>query len=81
MLVRMWSMENTPPLLVGLQTYTITVEINLLDSQKIGNSSTLRPIYITHEHITKTCSSIPQGHVLNYFHSSFIHKSQKMETT
>jgi hypothetical protein len=29
MLRRMWSKENTPPLLVGAQTSTTTLEINL----------------------------------------------------
>jgi hypothetical protein len=35
MLVRMWKRVNTPPLLVRLQTYIITVEINLVVSQKL----------------------------------------------
>jgi hypothetical protein len=40
MLVRKWSKGNTPPLLVGLQTGTIILEINLAVPQKTGNSST-----------------------------------------
>ena len=35
-----WRKRNTPPLLVGLQTGTATLEINLEVSQKIGNRST-----------------------------------------
>jgi hypothetical protein len=35
MLARMWSKGNTPPLLVGVHTYRITLEINLTVSQKI----------------------------------------------
>lgn len=37
MVARVWS---TPPLLVGLQTGTTTMAINLVISQEIGNSST-----------------------------------------
>jgi hypothetical protein len=40
MLARMWRKMNTPPLMVGLQTGTTTLEINLVVPQKIGNSST-----------------------------------------
>ena len=32
-------------------------------------------------HISKRCSTIPQEYFLNYVHSSFIHDSQKLETT
>ena len=34
MLARMWSKGITPPLLVGVQTVTVTLEINLAVSQK-----------------------------------------------
>jgi hypothetical protein len=44
MLVRMWRKRNTPPLLVGLQTGTTTLEINLEVPQKIGNRSTRFPV-------------------------------------
>jgi hypothetical protein len=47
MLARMWRIGNTPPWLVGMQTYTSTLEINLVISQKIGNSSISRPSYKT----------------------------------
>jgi hypothetical protein len=40
MLVRMWRKRNTPPLLVGLQAFKTTLEINLVVPQKIGHSST-----------------------------------------
>ena len=36
MLARMWRKRNTPPLLVGLQACTTTLEISLAISQKIG---------------------------------------------
>ena len=40
MLVRMWRKRNTPPLLVGLQACTTTLEISLAFSQKIGHGTT-----------------------------------------
>jgi hypothetical protein len=36
MLERMWRKTNTPPLLVGLQAGTTTLEINLAVPQKTG---------------------------------------------
>jgi hypothetical protein len=36
----MWRKRNTPSLLVGLQTGTTTLEINLEVHQKVGNRST-----------------------------------------
>jgi hypothetical protein len=40
MFTRMWRKRNTPPLLVGLQTGTTTLEINLEVPQKIGSRAT-----------------------------------------
>jgi hypothetical protein len=40
MLVRMWRKRNTPPLLVGLQACTTTLDISLVVPQKIGHSTT-----------------------------------------
>ena len=45
MLMRMQRNGDTPPLLVGLQTCTITLEINLVGSQKIGNSFFILDIF------------------------------------
>jgi hypothetical protein len=59
-LARMCSKGNTHPLLVGIQTWTTTLEINLEVSQKIGTSSTSRHIYIVPGHITKRFSTTPQ---------------------
>ena len=42
MLARMRRKNNTPPLLVGLQTGTTTLEISLAVPQKIGHSTTGR---------------------------------------
>ena len=40
MLAMMWRKMNTPPLLVGLQTCTTTLEISLAVPQIIGHSTT-----------------------------------------
>jgi hypothetical protein len=78
-LIKVWSKGNTPLLLVGVQTYTCTVilEINLMVSQKIGNRSTSRPSW----HVPKGCSTIPHRLLFSHVHSSFICKHQKQETT
>jgi Trk-type K+ transport system membrane component len=47
MLVRLWSKGNTLLLLVGVQTSTTTLEINLAVFKKVGNSSTSRTSYTT----------------------------------
>jgi hypothetical protein len=39
-MARMWRKRNIPPLLVGLQNCTITLEINMAVTQKSVNSST-----------------------------------------
>jgi hypothetical protein len=49
-------------------------------SQKIGNSSTSKPSCTTPGQSSKRRSTIPQGHLLNYLHGSFICNSQKLET-
>jgi hypothetical protein len=53
MLERMWGKRNTPPLMVGLQTGTVTLEINLEVPQKIGKRSTRRPSNTTLVNIPK----------------------------
>jgi hypothetical protein len=70
------SKGHTPPLLVGMQTCTATLEINSAASQKIGNSSTSRLSYTASGHKPKRCPTIPQGHLLNYAHSNFTHNSR-----
>ena len=58
-----------------------TLGINTAISQKIQSQPTLRSSNTTLGHIPKGCSIIPQGYLLNYVHSSFIHDSQNLETT
>ena len=74
-------LRHCPPLLVGMQTCTTTLEINLAGSQETGNSSTSKPSNMTPGNILKRCPTIPQGHLLKYVHSSFIHNSQKLGKT
>ena len=50
MLEMRWSKRNTPPLLVGMQTYTTTLEISMVISQKIVNQPTSRPSNTTLGH-------------------------------
>jgi hypothetical protein len=45
MLARMRCKRNTPPLLMGKQICTTTMEINRAFPQKTGNPSTSRPLY------------------------------------
>ena len=56
MLVRMWSKGNSPPLLLGLQICTSTVEMKLAVFLKTENSPTSRPSYAAPGHIHKRCS-------------------------
>jgi hypothetical protein len=67
-----WKRENTPPLLVRVQTGITTLEINLAVSQKIGNNSTPLPNYSTLGHIPKRCPIIYTTKILKYVHSCFI---------
>ncbi|KAL6038710.1 hypothetical protein STEG23_033145 [Scotinomys teguina] len=81
MLERIWSKRNTPPVLVEMQIGTTTLESSMANPQKIGNHSSSRPSHTTLGHIPKECPVIPQGHMLNYVHSSIICNSQNLETT
>jgi len=42
MLARMWNKRKTPPLLVGMQSCTASLEINMAVSQKMEDRSTSR---------------------------------------
>ena len=77
MLAKMWSKQNTLSLLVEVQTCT-----NLAVSLKGWNSSTSRPSYTTPGHtIQNMLHNSTKTLLFNYVHSSFIHNSQKLETT
>ena len=53
-------------LLVGVQAGTAPSAINMAISQKISKQPSSRPSNTTFEYISKGCSTVPQGHVLNY---------------
>ena len=74
-------MLGTPPMLVGVQTGTAALEISMMISQEIRKQPSSRPSNITFGYISKGCSIVLQGHVLNYVHSSFVCHSQNLETT
>jgi len=71
---------NTPQLLVGVQTCTVILEINLMGSQKTGNSSTSRFSYTTLGSTSKRFPTTPQGHLLFDIYSIFIYNSPKLKT-
>jgi hypothetical protein len=54
---RMWRKRNTPPLLVGLQACTTTLEIFLVAPQKIGHSTTRGSHNTSPGHIYRRCSN------------------------
>ena len=62
MLARLQRKENIPQLLVGEQTYTTTVEINMIVPQKFRIRSALTPSHTILVHIPKRYSILPQGH-------------------
>ena len=62
----------TPPLLVGIQTCTVILKINMVVPHRIGNQFTSRSSDIILGHKPKGCSIIPQEHLLTYVHSSYI---------
>ena len=54
---------NTSPLLVGVQTGIVALDISMVISQKIRKQSTSRPSNNTSGYIPKGCSILPQGHM------------------
>jgi hypothetical protein len=55
MLARMWRKRNTPPLLVGVQACTTTLEISLAVPQKTGHSTTGGSSNTSPGHISRRC--------------------------
>lgn len=47
---------ETPSLLLGVQTFTATLEINIVVSLKTGNQTTSSSSFTSLEHIPKGCS-------------------------
>jgi hypothetical protein len=79
MLVRMWRKRNTSLLLVGLQTDTTTLDINLEVPQKMDlpEDPEIPPL----GNIPKRCPAMSQGHVFHYVHTGLVCDSQKLETS
>ena len=77
MLERLWGKGNTPALLVGVQAGTTPLDVSVAISQKIKKQPSSRPSNNTFGYI---CSIVPQGHVLNYVHSSIVYYRQNLET-
>ena len=78
MLVRIWRKRNTPSLLVGLQTGTAPLKINLVVLRKLEIVLLEDPAILTItqkmlQHITKTDAS--------YVYNNLIYNNQKLETT
>ena len=81
MLERLWRKGNTPALLVGMQAGIAPLDVSVVISQKIRKQPSSRSSNITFGYISKGCSIVPQGHVLNYVHSSIVCYSHNLETT
>ena len=81
MLERLWGKGNTSALLVGIQAGITPLDVSVAISQKIRKQPSSRPSNTTFGYISKGCSIVPQGHVFNYVHSSFVCHSQNLETT
>jgi hypothetical protein len=57
MLARMWRKRNIPPLLVGLQACTTTLEISVEVPQKTGHSTAGESHNLSPGHISRRCSN------------------------
>jgi hypothetical protein len=57
MLARMWRKGDTPPLLLGSQAGTNTLEISLVVPQKFGHSTTRKSRNTYLGHISRRCSN------------------------
>ena len=68
-------------LLVGMQDGTAPLDVSVEISQKIRKRPSSRASHTTFGYISKGCSIVPQGCVLNYVQSSFVCHSQNLETT
>ena len=79
MLARMWRKRNTPPLLVGLQACTTTLEISLVVPQKIGHITTGGSSNTSPGHISRRCPNSLEGYMLHYVHSRLIYNILKLE--
>ena len=63
---------KTPLLLVGVQTCTVIMNINMEFPQKVGNWFTSRTSFTTLGNTPKVCSIQPQGHLVMFIEISSI---------
>jgi hypothetical protein len=76
----MWSKENTPPLLVGVLTFSSQYEY-----QYGCSSENWESIYLSTQlchswtYAQRTLFTLLQGHLLRYVHGGLIHNFQKSE--
>ena len=80
MLERLWGKGNAPALLLGVQVGITPLDISVAISQKIRKQHSSRSSNTTFGYKLKRCSTVPQGHVLNYVYSSIVCHSQNLET-
>jgi hypothetical protein len=72
MLARRWSKWNSPPLLMGVQTCTTTLEINLVVFQKIGINLPQKPAILLLGIYTKDAPPYYKGTCSTVFIAAFI---------
>lgn len=78
MLRRIWGKGKTHPLLVAVQTCTLTLKISVVSPQEVVNIFILRSSYSL-GHIPKICFILLQR-VFIHVHRCYIHNSVKLET-
>ena len=81
MLERLWGKGNTSVLQVGMQAGITPLDVSVVISLKVRKQPSSVPSNTTFRYISKGCSIVPQGHVLNYVHSSIVCHSQNLGTT
>ena len=72
MLERKWRKRNTPPLLVGLQARTTTLEISLEVPQKTGHNTTRGPHSHSWAYTQKMLQHVIRTHAPMFFTGIFI---------
>jgi hypothetical protein len=64
----MWNKRNSHPLLVGVETCSSTMDINVVVPQKDGNLFTSISSYTTVWHILKGYFILPERDLLHHVH-------------
>ena len=77
----LWGKDNTLVLLVGMQAGPTPLDVSVAISQKIRKEPSSRPSNTTFGYMSKGCSIMLQGLVLNYVRNSIVCHNQNLETT